>query len=115
MILLGFFFIIFSYFAYCFFVECMHIIRYGASAQPSDGGTNPVIALLDKLMETSVRQQHQQLTACLKILLKTLPMIEMPYKVSIERILIQTSVFLDSYFRCEFTEYEAYAFSSIII
>lgn len=53
--------------------------RYGASAHPKDGGMMPIIAILDKLIESTYGQLHVEI--CLKILLKTVPSIEMPYKV----------------------------------
>lgn len=55
------------------------IFRYGANANPTDGGSLPIIALLDKLLDDPYNQIHVEI--CLKILLKTVPAIEMPYKV----------------------------------
>lgn len=66
-----------------FFFWFLYFYRYGASTHPSDGGTLPVIAILDKLMESPTRKYQHQLNACLKIILKTLPQIEMPYKVTL--------------------------------
>lgn len=53
--------------------------RYGANSNPADGGSLPIIALLDKLLDSPDRQIQVEL--CLKILLKTVPFIEIPYKV----------------------------------
>lgn len=53
--------------------------RYGANMNPKDAGELPIIAILDKLVESPQPQLHVEL--CLKILLKTVPSIEMPYKV----------------------------------
>lgn len=55
--------------------------RYGASSYPRDGGTPPVISILDKLIELRGTHHQSQLNTCLKIILKTMPQIEMPYKV----------------------------------
>lgn len=52
---------------------------YGANTNPTDGGSLPIIALLDKLLDDPYNQIHVEI--CLKILLKTVPAIEMPYKV----------------------------------
>lgn len=56
--------------------------RYGANVQPCDGGSSPIIAILDKLLESPHRKSQIELEMCLKILLKAVPFIEMPYKVS---------------------------------
>lgn len=55
--------------------------RYGAAPQPPDGGTSVIIALLDKLIENG-RNYSYDLVLCLKILLRNVSMIEMPFKVS---------------------------------
>ncbi|XP_031631676.1 uncharacterized protein LOC116345971 isoform X2 [Contarinia nasturtii] len=54
------------------------LLRYGANSNPKDGGMMPIIAILDKLVEAPSTQIHVE--TCLKILLKTVPAIEMPYK-----------------------------------
>lgn len=54
---------------------------YGANWNPNDGGMLPIIAILDKLVESPDTQLHVE--SCLKILLKTVPAIEMPYKVHV--------------------------------
>lgn len=56
--------------------------RYGASPNPFDDGIPPVIALFDKLIEYQDRRYPYQLDACLRLLLKTLSFIELPFKVS---------------------------------
>lgn len=61
------------------FQFCLNF-RYGANANPTDGGSLPIIALLDKLLDDPYNQIHVEI--CLKILLKTVPAIEMPYKVN---------------------------------
>jgi len=55
--------------------------RYGAAPQPPDGGASVIIALLDKLIEDG-RNYSFELVMCLKILLRNVVMIEMPFKVS---------------------------------
>lgn len=55
--------------------------RYGAAPQPPDGGASVIIALLDKLIENG-RNYSYELVMCLKILLRNVTMIEMPFKVS---------------------------------
>ncbi|XP_037922004.1 uncharacterized protein LOC119658603 isoform X3 [Hermetia illucens] len=57
----------------------MILLRYGADPAPPDGGSCPVIALLDKLMEKERRYTYQ-LVSCLQILLRNITTIEMPYK-----------------------------------
>lgn len=57
------------------------IFRYGANVIPKDGGMMPIVAILDKLVE-SPEYTEIHVETCLKILLKTVPNIEMPYKVS---------------------------------
>lgn len=56
--------------------------RYGASPYPPDDGVPPVIALFDKLIEYQDRHYPYQLETCLKLLLRTLPSIDLPFKVS---------------------------------
>ncbi|XP_034488667.1 uncharacterized protein LOC117792578 [Drosophila innubila] len=55
------------------------LLRYGAAPQPPDGGTSVIIALLDKLIENG-RNYSYELVLCLKILLRNVVMIEMPFK-----------------------------------
>lgn len=57
----------------------MILLRYGAMPLPPDGGSNTIIALLDKLTENNDRHYKFQLVACLQILLKNISLIEMPY------------------------------------
>lgn len=67
------------WFFVCFNVSfCSY--RFGANWNPRDRGIMPIIAILDKLVESPQNQLHVEL--CLKILLKTVKSIEMPYKVS---------------------------------
>lgn len=58
----------------------MILLRYGAEPSPPDGGSSPVISLLDKLLEKERRYTYQ-LVSCLQILLKNISLIEMPYKL----------------------------------
>ncbi|XP_017122581.1 uncharacterized protein LOC108142952 isoform X1 [Drosophila elegans] len=55
------------------------LLRYGAAPQPPDGGASVIIALLDKLIEDG-RNYSFELVMCLKILLRNVVMIEMPFK-----------------------------------
>uniref|UniRef100_A0A0K8UZX0 SOCS box domain-containing protein n=1 Tax=Bactrocera latifrons TaxID=174628 RepID=A0A0K8UZX0_BACLA len=55
------------------------LLRYGAHPTPPDGGASVVHALLEKLTENG-RNYVLQNVSCLQILLRTIPMIEMPYK-----------------------------------
>ncbi|KAL7729301.1 hypothetical protein ACLKA6_008880 [Drosophila palustris] len=55
------------------------LLRYGASPHPPDGGTSVIIALLDKLIENGRHYCYEQVL-CLKILLRNVAMIEMPFK-----------------------------------
>nr|XP_036213375.1 uncharacterized protein LOC106617726 [Bactrocera oleae]XP_036213376.1 uncharacterized protein LOC106617726 [Bactrocera oleae] len=55
------------------------LLRYGAHPTPPDGGSSVVHALLEKLTENG-RNYVLQNVSCLQILLRTIPMIEMPYK-----------------------------------
>lgn len=57
----------------------MILLRYGAEPLPPDGGSSTVIALLDKLMEKERRYTYQ-IVSCLHILLRNIPLIEMPFK-----------------------------------
>ena len=72
------------------FIDCVYIrslytflYRYGAMPLPPDGGTSTVIALLDKLIENGERRYTYQLVSCLDILLKNIPLILLPFMVSI--------------------------------
>ncbi|EDW53602.1 GM12102 [Drosophila sechellia] len=56
------------------------LLRYGAAPKPPDGGASVIIALLDKLIEDG-RNYSFELVMCLKILLRNVVMIEMPFKV----------------------------------
>ncbi|KAJ6640084.1 hypothetical protein Bhyg_12833, partial [Pseudolycoriella hygida] len=60
--------------------EGTKMIRYGAEPNPNDGGLSPVLALLDKLVESPKRRYLYQLVSCLKILLRAISIIEMPFK-----------------------------------
>lgn len=64
----------------------LYHFRYGANSLPKDGGMMPIIAILDKLIETPDTQLHVEI--CLRILLKTIPLIEMPYKVNFMKIFL---------------------------
>ncbi|XP_059218998.1 uncharacterized protein LOC106087842 isoform X2 [Stomoxys calcitrans] len=55
------------------------LLRYGANPNPPDGGTSAVLALLDKLTENG-RNYVFQNVSCLQILLRNIPMIELPFK-----------------------------------
>ncbi|XP_036324068.1 uncharacterized protein LOC118737584 isoform X1 [Rhagoletis pomonella] len=55
------------------------LLRYGAHPHPPDGGASVVHALLEKLIENG-RNYVLQNVSCLQILLRNIPMIEMPYK-----------------------------------
>lgn len=56
------------------------VFRYGANPNPPDGGSSAVLALLDKLTENGRNYVYQNVS-CLQILLRNIPMIELPYKV----------------------------------
>ncbi|EDW82984.2 uncharacterized protein Dwil_GK22556 [Drosophila willistoni] len=55
------------------------LLRYGAAPQPPDGGASVIISLLDKLIENG-RNYSCELVLCLRILLRNVTMIEMPFK-----------------------------------
>jgi ankyrin repeat and SOCS box protein 17 len=59
-------------------------LRYGANPlATSDGGTSPIVALLDKLTDYDESASYPyQLVSCYKILVLAIPFIELPYKVS---------------------------------
>jgi hypothetical protein len=60
----------------------MILLRHGANPEPLDGGTSPILAVMDKLMEYSESGSYPyQFVSCLKILLLAIPFIELPYKV----------------------------------
>lgn len=69
------------------FVNFILKLSYGANWNPKDGGSLPIIAILDKLVESPYTQLHVE--SCLKILLKTVPSIEMAYKVPASKFMIQ--------------------------
>uniref|UniRef100_A0A182PG83 SOCS box domain-containing protein n=1 Tax=Anopheles epiroticus TaxID=199890 RepID=A0A182PG83_9DIPT len=56
------------------------LLRHGANPCPDDGGASPVLSLLEKLAECENRCYPFQLVSCLKLLLRTIVMVEMPYK-----------------------------------
>ncbi|XP_029710581.1 uncharacterized protein LOC109427438 [Aedes albopictus] len=58
----------------------MILLRHGADPNPDDGGSSPIISLLDKLREYENRSYPYQLVSCLKLLLRCTIMIELPYK-----------------------------------
>lgn len=58
--------------------------RFGANPSPQDDGSNPIIALLDKLVESGDQHNRSyslQLVSCLKILIRATPVVDLPYKV----------------------------------
>lgn len=58
--------------------------RYGADPMPLDGGTSAIVAVLDKLLESTSpprRSYLYQLVSCLNIVLSSVTMIDMPYRV----------------------------------
>uniref|UniRef100_A0A182MST3 Ankyrin repeat and SOCS box protein 17 n=1 Tax=Anopheles culicifacies TaxID=139723 RepID=A0A182MST3_9DIPT len=56
------------------------LLRHGANPCPDDGGASPVLSLLEKLAESEDRCYPFQLVSCLKLLLRTIIMVELPYK-----------------------------------
>lgn len=61
----------------------MILLRFGANPNPLDGGTPPVLAVMEKLMEFEESGSYPyQLVSCLKLLLLAIPFVELPYKVS---------------------------------
>ncbi|XP_053665075.1 uncharacterized protein LOC128714221 [Anopheles marshallii] len=56
------------------------LLRHGANPCPDDGGASPVLSLLEKLSESEDRCYPFQLVSCLKLLLRTTVMVELPYK-----------------------------------
>lgn len=72
---------------------CFPIIfcRYGANPNPPDGGSSAVLALLDKLTENGRNYVYQNVS-CLQILLRNIPLIELPYKVSTHTKTYSTSI-----------------------
>lgn len=57
------------------------LFRFGADPMPRDGGSSPVVAILDKLLESPGRRYLYQLVSCLNILLSCITLIDMPYRV----------------------------------
>lgn len=62
---------------------------YGADPSPQDNGMDLIIALMDKLLESSTvtqdgkcRSYSYQLVSCLKLLIRAAPVVNLPYKVS---------------------------------
>ncbi|XP_065365030.1 uncharacterized protein stops [Calliphora vicina] len=55
------------------------LLRYGAAPNPPDGGSSVVLALLDKLIENGRNYVFQNIS-CLQILLRNIPLIELPFK-----------------------------------
>lgn len=80
--------------SFCFlfhvFVAAAFLGRYGANANPKDAGELPIIAMLDKLVETPQPQLNVEL--CLRLLLKTVPSIEMPYKVCTHTLMAENPI-----------------------
>ena len=64
----------------------MMFFRHGADPNPNDGGIAPVMAALDKLNEYESSGYPYQLVSCLKLILRAIPSIEIPYKVRREWI-----------------------------
>ncbi|XP_055716153.1 uncharacterized protein LOC129809996 [Phlebotomus papatasi] len=71
------------------------LLRYGANPNPKDGGSSPIIALLDKLLESQDRRYPYQLEACLKILMRAVPFIDLPFKPY--TFDMRKEVFMDKY------------------
>lgn len=78
-----------------FFLIIIIYFRYGANSHPKDGGMLPIIAILDKLIDTPCAQIHVEI--CLKLLLKTVALIEMPYKVITKHISITHQHLIDEF------------------
>lgn len=68
------------------------LLRYGANPYPKDDGSNLVIALLDKLLEYESGDYPQQLITCLRILLSANPVIDLPFKVRRNIILVLKAI-----------------------
>lgn len=57
--------------------------RFGADPMPRDGGTSPVVAVLDKLVESAEERRYlYQLVACLRMMLSCVVLVDMPYRVN---------------------------------
>uniref|UniRef100_A0A182T9D7 SOCS box domain-containing protein n=1 Tax=Anopheles maculatus TaxID=74869 RepID=A0A182T9D7_9DIPT len=56
------------------------LLRHGANPCPDDGGASPVLSLLEKLADCENHCYPFQLVSCLKLLLRTIVMVELPYK-----------------------------------
>lgn len=59
----------------------MILLRYGGNPRGDDGGTSPILAVMDKLIEYESGSYPYQLVSCLKLLLLAIPFIELPFKV----------------------------------
>lgn len=66
----------------------MTLRRYGANPFPEDDGSNPIIALLDKLIEPQDRRYSFQLVSCLNILIRGAPVVDLPFKVNGQSITV---------------------------
>ncbi|XP_055683156.1 uncharacterized protein LOC129790022 [Lutzomyia longipalpis] len=71
------------------------LLRYGANPNPMDGGSNPIIALLDKLLESEDGRYPYQLESCLKILMRAVPFIDLPFKPYIFHV--RKEMFVEKY------------------
>lgn len=61
----------------------MILLRHGANPTPLDGGTPPVQALMEKLAEHDESKSYPyQLVSCLNIIILSISIVEMPFKVS---------------------------------
>jgi ankyrin repeat and SOCS box protein 17 len=61
----------------------MILLRHGANPFPNDGGSSTVLALMDKLLEYEESKSYPyQLVSCLRIIISSIPSVEMPFKVS---------------------------------
>ncbi|XP_055620669.1 uncharacterized protein LOC129764978 [Toxorhynchites rutilus septentrionalis] len=58
----------------------MILLRHGADPTPADGGSSPIVSILDKLLEYESRGYPYQLVSCLRLLLRCTIMVELPYK-----------------------------------
>lgn len=60
----------------------LFLLRYGANPQPRDDGCDPVLALLDKLLECDRGRYPVHLVSCLRILVRAAPVLDLPFKVT---------------------------------